>query len=467
MARTIVQGSLGDSVADVSPDLTGISGVDPEWMQPVRPVAVGRGAGYHPGSARKEGSVSWIPFDEPLGPDVHPLEDPFVEVPSNGPVDSDLDRQVLIDTVHDGHVVPEAILPLSDQAWSDFRDCYGDERDWGSHYVATSVARHLGLSGYKRVLLARPLLDFNRFAGINELPLGHDHRDAIFPPMSGHLDRRRTRILLEQGYDRIDDRMESWIEGRQVKLSVHTYRPSNEIGTERPAVSLITQSVAYDRQTDLRQASFYEFYPRQLVEFTADRMLTYRIATYLERGFVPTGLNSPYMLPEGAVELRAQVWLFVRFLRERYERDGRCPVAPGTREYEAIWNMLGNTNRRSAEAISLREQLHGSARVPRSQDLDFGLLQDVYDDIRRYLRENGGRIVWDYRFSPDRMSTIIVEVRRDFILRMEAVEGRMRPTQVHGGRVDEIGERIASAIRDYLRDDLPLRRRHFERGPED
>jgi hypothetical protein len=170
------------------------------------------------------------------------------------------------------------------------------------------------------------------------------------------------------------------------------------------------------------------------------------------------------MLPEGAVELRAQVWLFVRFLRERYEQSERA-LHRGTREYEAIWNMLGNTNRRSAEATSLREQLHGSARVPRSQDLDADKLREIYDDIRAFLRESNGRIVWDYRFSPDRMSAIIVEVRRDFILRMEPVNGHLRPVSVHEERVAEIGGRIADAVRAYLAEDLPLRRQHFEFGP--
>ena len=408
--------------------------------------------------------MSWIPFHEPIGPEVGPLEDPFIPVPLGTTDVSDLDASVLVDTVHDGHVVPESILPLGDEAWSDLEQTYGDERDWGAHYVAAALGRSLGLSSYKRVLLARPLLDFNRFAGINEISLGHDHRDAIFPPMSGHLDGKRRRILLEQGYDAIEERMERWIEGRQIKLAIHTYRPANEIGTERPAVSLITQSAAYDRQTDLRQAAFYEFYPRQLVEFTADRMLTYRIATNLERGFIPTGLNSPYLLPEGAVELRAQVWLFVHFLRGRYEQSEQA-LHRGTREYEAIWNMLGNTNRRSAEATSLREQLHGSARVPKSQDLDVEKLREIYDGIRAFLRASNGRIVWDYRFSPDRMSAIIVEVRRDFILRMERVDGHLRPVSVHEERVGEIGNRIAQAVRDYLSEDLPLRRQHFELGP--
>lgn len=411
--------------------------------------------------------MSWIPFDQSIGPEVAPLDDPFIEVPLEPGAESGsgLDARVLVDTVHDGHVVPESILPLGEEAWSDLERTYDDERDWGAHYVASALGRSLGLPNYKRVLLARPLLDFNRFAGINEIPLGHDHRDAIFPPMSGHLDGKRRRILLENGYDRIDERMERWIDGKQVKLAIHTYRTSNEIGTERPAVSLITQSAAYDRQTDLRQASFYEFYPRQLVEFTADRMLTYRIATNLERGFIPTGLNSPYMLPEGAVELRAQVWLFVHFLRERYERSEEA-LHEGTKEYDAIWNMLGNTNRRSAEATSLREQLHGNARIPRSQDLDADRLRRIYEDIRAFLKANHGRIVWDYRFSPDRMSAIIVEVRRDFILRMESVNGHVRPVAVHRDRVAEIGARIAEAVRGYLTQDLPLRRRHFELGPD-
>lgn len=409
--------------------------------------------------------MSWLPFDEPVGPEALALEDPSCEVPAADAVDGEMDRRVLVDTVHDGHAVPESILPLSQEAWRDLELAMTDERDWGAHHVALSLSRHLRLASYKRVLLARPLLDFNRFAGINELPLGHDHRDAIFPPMSAHLDRRRTRMLLEDGYDRIEERMEQWIAGRQVKIAIHTYRPSNAIGTQRPAVSLITQSAAYDRLTDLRQAALYEFFPRELAEFTADRMLTYRIAGTLERAFVPTGLNSPYLLPDGSVEIRVQIWLFVQFLRQRYEASERARHR-GTREYAAIWNMLANTNRRSAEATSLREQLHGSARVPRSQDLDFPKLQETYDDVRAFLEESEGRLVWEYRFSPERMSAIIVEVRRDFILEMEGPPGYERPVRVRADRVEEIGAKIAEAVRGYLQEDIPRRREQYARGLE-
>ncbi len=402
-----------------------------------------------------------VDFSQPIHPLVEDLSDPFVPVPVESAELSDLDDQVLVDSIHDGHIIPSSLGTLSDAAWKDLEFAYTDERDWGAHYVADAVTRHLGLRDYKKVRLMRPLLDFNRFAGINELSLGHDHRDAIFPPMSVHLNRRQCRTLMEEGYDRIDDALESWIEGKKIKLAIHTYRPANDIGTQRPAVSLITQSASYERQTDLRRASFYEFYPRQLVEFTADRMLTYRMASYLEQSFVPTGLNTPYLLPDGSVEMRAQVWLFIRFLREHYEEKGTV-AHRGTREYEAVWNMLLGTNGRSAEATSLREQLHQAARVPKSQDLDFQKLQEIYDGIRQYLGVNHGQIVAEYRFSPERTSCIIIEVRRDYFLEMEpGPHGHDRPVSVNMDRVETVCQAIAAATRDYLKNDLPKRREHY------
>ncbi|MCA9729992.1 MAG: hypothetical protein KC729_20070, partial [Candidatus Eisenbacteria bacterium] len=290
--------------------------------------------------------TDFTPFDDPSGPLTGSFDDIARIVPvaagGDGPFrERDL---VSIDTIHDGPCIPVELGPLSPAARHAFEHAYSDERDWGAHYVADSVSRHLGLEGYLRVQLARPLLDFGRFAGIHETAIDPTMRYAISPPMARHLDDRQKRLLLERGYDEIFQALARWIEGKRIKLAIHTYRPSNEIGTRRPEVSLLLRSPSYDQNTDLRQTTFFELYPRDLVEFTADRILAYRMAMTLEQAFIPTGINSPYLLPDGAVEIRLQVWSFFHFVKRRLEEEG-ASTGIGSPEYEAVWRMLLNTNR--------------------------------------------------------------------------------------------------------------------------
>lgn len=502
--------------------------VDPDWVPFAGPDEAAGGAGDQPGPDEARGR------GDRVGPDVRDLEAPLVLVPSGVAVPSVLDARVLIDTVHDGWVVPAALLPLSDAAWADLESAYGDERDWGAHFVAHALAAELGLSGYTRVLPVRPLLDVNRYAGVHDVPLGGDHRDAIFPPMARHLDLRQVRWLFEEVYDRVEAAFAERVVGRMavgssgapetrtepgvgagatvavdaareaavtrrtrvqgrlgerpdrrcVKLAIHTYRPRNETGTLRPEVSLITRSGAWDRQTDLRQTGLYDLLPRDLLASTTDRLLAYRIAVNLEQAGIGTSLDSPYSLPEGAMELRLQARCFFAFLRERFEAakgamalsprsaesvhessregapssEGPSRVAgsrtPGSRalrqEEDVFWNLLATTNRRSSAANALRARLSGVSRAAEDDGVDAERFRVLYDDVRSFVRRDTAS--WVAEFRRGGLSALTLEVRRDHILQMETVNGRERPVAVHLGRVREIAACVAAAVRGFLCD---------------
>lgn len=373
-----------------------------------------------------------------------------------------VENEVAIDVIHDGFAVPEEIGELGEDARADLEQAYSDDRDWGAHYIATALARKLGIPSYLRVTLLRPLLDCNRFAGVHETPLDPEHRLAIAPPMAQHLDSTQRRLLLEEGYDRVDADLRRWVHGKRIKLAIHTYRPDNAIGTRRPAVSLILRSPSYDRHVDQRLTTLFEIYPRELAEFTADRILAYHLAATLERRSFSTGFNSPYLLPDGAVEMRLQLALFFLFLREKFEREHGPRESA---EYDAVWRMLSNLNRRSAEGIALLELLQMGAKdfVVGSPPYSLVGLREIYDEIRTFLESRKDALVQSFRFHPSRMSALTIEVRRDVFLRMERdAQGRERPAAYDPDRVEELASGIAEAVRDYLREDLPRRQERSE-----
>ena len=99
---------------------------------------------------------------------------------------SALDSTVLVDTIHDGFVLPDELMELYEDNAIFRADCaksFMPERDWGASAVASELARLLGLAGYREVIVARNVLDFGRFPGISR-------------PWSAHLDRLAVSGLL-------------------------------------------------------------------------------------------------------------------------------------------------------------------------------------------------------------------------------------------------------------------------------
>ena len=261
--------------------------------------------------------------------------------------------------IHDGDVIPTEYL----------RDRHGDgiplhryaghycvERDWGSGELAAAVAAHLGLGGYHRVRIARVLMDFGRFPGQTPPEADHLHRYALNYPFSHLLDYRARRRVLEDLYDRCSNAIDDAVRGKLTTIAVHTYDPLNASGTQRPDASLITRPVAYQEDSRLPTGVFDPSYPDVLAEVTADRMLRDRISLTLEKGRVRVAHNYPYLLPEGSVEVRSQVWFFFNWLRGRF--TAVRPETLTSRAFKLVWHMLCDTNLRSGEAEALRSYLH-------------------------------------------------------------------------------------------------------------
>ena len=220
---------------------------------------------------------------------------------------------ILIDVIHDGDWIPEEFTldengkPIPEEQ---FLDAYYYERDWGASMVAGEIASFLGLPGHYSVNVARVLMDFGRFPGPTPKDADHLHRFALNYPFSKLLSYQQKKRVLENYYDDISGIMENAISGKDIKIAIHTYDTHNKTGTIRPHLSLLTRSFGYQNENEMPYGVFDPLYPDVLAEFTCDRVLRDRISLTLEKIGLPVAHNYPYLLPDGSVEMRSQVWLF-------------------------------------------------------------------------------------------------------------------------------------------------------------
>ncbi len=360
-------------------------------------------------------------------------------------------EKIMVDAIHDGEMIPEDFLVDADGAPFDrdtIQSYFVHERDWGATRMAERLARRLGLLCYYRVNTARCLMDFGRFPGTTRKNATHLRRFAINYPFSELLNFRQKKLVLERQYDRISDSLDEALTGRLIKIAVHTYDRYNPSGTQRPQVSLVTRTLGYQQDSEMPFGVFDPIYPDILAEFTVDRVLRDRISLTLEKAGVPVAHNYPYLLPEGSPEVRHQVWAFFHWLQARFE--ARFPEHRGEPGYVRVWQMLKDTNLRSAEAGTMRSYLHMFRRAPDDRIKEFSAAEDAYRRIVRFVREGEGRIVETYRLSGEQPMSLGIEIRKDLIWEFDK-DGH--PTRENPGRGLYIADQIARAVATYLRED--------------
>jgi hypothetical protein len=383
---------------------------------------------------------------DPLG---HPCPDAFRD-------------KILIDVIHDGSSLPRGFRDdvngrsiLENVA---FPSQFQEERDWGAELVARCLASALDIPSYHRVTTARTLLDFGRFPGISPKGAKHLQRYAISHPFSERLTHHQKRSLLTDHYDVISDGMERALRGKCLKIAIHTYDKRNPTQFERPAVSLLTRPFGYQELVPVPFPHFDPTFPAKVVEYTADRLLKARIAQTLEESAVHTADNFPYSLPEGSVEVRAQVWYFFRHVREIYTASlaprpmslvtERCPR-------ELVWEMLLDTNLRSSESEALRSYLHMFRNPPAGKEVLFRAAQEEYQQIQRFINRERAYLVNSYREGNQRPSTLIIELRKDLVWEFDdgvPVGPRIQNAQF-------LARRIALGVAQYLSEDRAFKER--------
>ncbi len=382
----------------------------------------------------------------------------FVEVDSNPePAIPEAFRgRILIHTVHDGDCIPEAFIR------NDEGEHYVDpellerrfvkERDWGADLVARSIAEAMGLRGFARVRLARVLMDFNRFPGSTPHDTGDFslERLAISYPFAHRLDHDRKTTLLESYYDRMSSMLErELVHDKLIMIAVHTYDELNASSTRRPHLSILSSVLGYQRDSRMPYGIFDPMYPDVLGESTCSRILRDRVSLSLERHQFRVSHNYPYSLPAGCLEVRAQVWLFFKYLRERFESEHA-----ETREdpaYMLVWRMLMNTNLRYQEGATLFGYLHRYRRVKKKERASFEAAGRAYAHIERFLEQSS--CLRDFRRSRDRPSSLGLEVRKDLVCTLDEA-GQPQPRgEEQTNRAKMIGEVIAKAVGTFLETD--------------
>ena len=372
--------------------------------------------------------------------------------------------RLLIDTVHDGRFIPEEFLvdgagmPIPTEV---FQAHYEMERDWGANMVAHYLASALGLAGHWQINIARVLMDYGRFPGVTGRKADHLHRYAINYPFSALLGFSQKRRLLEHYYDTISHKTDRAVRDKLIKIAIHTYDQYNDSGTLRPDVSIVSRSIGYQTASELPVGVFDPLYPAELLEFTADRVLLSRMSLVLEKGGIPVAHNYPYCLPEGSIEVRAQVWFFFNWLRRRFfETYSELEGAPG---YKLVFDMLMDTNLRSTKSEALRSYLHMFRKPPEGRVRLFNAAREAYEAVRDFVNANSA-LIKEYRFSADRPSSLGIEVRKDLVWEFD----HGRPVRPKPDAARRIAEVIAEALFVYLdhdRSEKALEPMVVPRGP--
>ena len=397
---------------------------------------------------------------------LEPVE--FVPVQHDGPPTrppAPNDEPILVFTIHDGNQVPRHLWGDRSEeilARDDVHRAYIRERDWGANRVAESLARQLGLSGYLKVNLARFILDFGRFPGASAASEGYLDRHSMFPPVEHLLSEEAIHTVLSRYYDGISKVLTEHFASKRITLGVHTYDPLNVTGTERPKISLVTRSMEYQNHSTIPPYVFDPLFPPILCEATSDRALTYQILLDLEKAGHHTALNYPYVMPEGSVEIRAQVWFFFRHLRRLFSRT--FPETQGRTEYQRVWQMLLDVTRRSPDAEQLRAYIHRYRDAPSGLEKIFKQARGAYARIQEFLGTHRHALIENYRYAPERPSCVGIEVRKDQLCWIDADLGTVEPTPAVDAFVDEVSGIFAQSVSDYV--ETKTRRALAQQEPE-
>lgn len=385
-----------------------------------------------------------------------PFEFVETEISPDATLAVPLRDRILVHTVHDGDVIPDRFRvdasgsPLVDP--EDLERRFVQERDWGANLVARELASQLGIAGYGRCKIARVLLDFNRFPGSTPPSITEPlERLAINTPFVTALDHQQKMSLLKNYYDQISDLIEERsLVGKLIMIGVHTYDEHNASLTQRPDISVMYQAAGYQRESRMPYGVFDPLYPDLLGESTCSPILRDRISLNLERTGFRVSHNHPYPLPEGSMEVRAQVWYFFLFLKESFEAE--FPETKEDEAYRMVWTMLQNTNLRLAEGEALRSYLHRYRRMPFGKIESYQAAERAYAHVSRYL--DNSTVVEAYQRSPDRPSSLAIEVRKDLVCDFDPETGRPLPlSQVFSDRAQLIAKVIAGAVATYFETD--------------
>ena len=292
-------------------------------------------------------------------------------------------------------------------------------------------------------------MDFGRFPGLTTAGADYLERFAINYPFSSWLGFDQKQRLLRDEYDAIAAHYDGIVRNSITKIAVHTYDTFNRSGTMRPELSICSQALSYRGRHELPDHFFDPLYPDALAEGTADRVLRDRISLTAEKAGFRVAHNYPYALPDGSVEVRAQVWSFFCYLLDRYLADH--PEAAADPSVQMVFEMLLDTNLRRADSEALRGYLHMFRLAPAGAESAFAGAQRAYDAISAYMNRERVTLTEGYERSQRRLSSIGIEVRKDLVWQLDGDT----PIAAKPDAADAIGKVLAEAVLTYFCADRP------------
>ena len=215
--------------------------------------------------------------------------------------------------------------------------------------------------------------------------------------------------------------------------------------------SLKASKKGLQKENKLPFGVFDPLFPNSIAEFTVDRVLRDRISLTLEKNKIPVAHNYPYLLPDGSVEVRHQVWSFFAWLQKKFQQ-----VNPQTIEnvaFTRVWDMLLDTNLRSAQASEIRSILHMYRNPPAEREEFFDQVILAYMEIKKFMSSKDGTLIKEYRRSDERAMTFGIEVRKDLLWEFNAYG---EPVRLRPERGLFIADKIADAITLYLCSDREI-----------
>ena len=290
-------------------------------------------------------------------------------------------------------------------------------------------------------------MDFGRFPGSSKDDATHLGRHAINQPFTEWLNFNKREMFLKNTTTVSQTVLTNFYRAKILKVAFHTYDQYNESGTERPHVQLVTRMLSYQMEARMPADIFDPIYPDVLADYTVDRVLVSRLSLNLEKEHIAVGNNYPYLLPEGAMEVRHQVWRFFDWLHKKFTQTFQ--IQDKTQHTPPFGVCYKDTNFRSAESAALRSIIHLYRRAYTNKASLYNRSLDAYHHIRTYLNANQ-HLIKGFRFDPMRCMSLGIEVRKDLVWTFDK---NGNPIEPRFDQVNRIADLIATALVQYFTED--------------
>jgi hypothetical protein len=308
------------------------------------------------------------------------------------------------------------------------------------------------------VRIARSLLDHGRFPGHSAATDSHLDRRALGPGVGKLFSEEGRRRLLRElhapVWQALRQRLAAAFEAPaqrdrpapRLRIAIHTFDPEGG-GRPRPELSLLTLPTSCKTRGRLPPELYDPLVPPQVAACSVDPRLRDALSSAISRRGFSVTLDDPYTLPDGSLEVRALVWTYLEFLRRRFAAArAHVPASARAPGSELLWQIVSDVSLERFPTASFPAYRGSRHLEPARRDL-LDQAAEVYEQLTAFAtREDVGTA---YLASPIRLSTLVLEVRKDLVWSFDD-QGCPR------GPRPEAAREIAAAIGEGVRESLAV-----------